>query len=109
MFNFLLDAGNYESRKVARYDSDGLMVSTARVSDGAQPFETAVRHPSYNEGKVVIVEAYDDHASAQAGHNRWVALMTSEALPDKLVDCCNSEIGSLAGAMGCETEFPRKD
>ncbi len=107
MFDFLGMRGNYDTRKVARFDEGELLVSTARVTDGSKPFETAVEHPDYNEGKMVIVEAYDDKDSAQSGHDRWVQTMTTTPLPQMLTDCCNSEIGEFARAMDCDREFPR--
>lgn len=90
MFNFLLDAGNYEERCVDRHEDDDLIVSTARVSDGQSPYETGIRHPQYNDGKWVIVECYDTVEDAQEKHNEWVEKMTAKELPDKLIDCSNA-------------------
>jgi hypothetical protein len=97
MFEFLNDLGNYETRRIGRHDAEWGFISTARVSDGRQPYETAVCHARYRDaGKMVIVEAYDTSADAEAGHARWVAAMTSETLPASLTDCLNGEIGQLA-------------
>jgi hypothetical protein len=109
MFNFFMDMGNYEDRKVARFDADWGMVSTARVSDGRQPYETAVCHKQYNDDKIVIVEAYDSVDEAKKGHERWVKTMTSKRLPKELVDCCNAEVGQFAEALGAPTTFKRKE
>ena len=97
--------GTYEARKVGRYD-DGphKMVSTARVTDGKQEFETAFMHPEYNDGEMVIVEAYDTKADALAGHERWVTTMKNGPLPDELVSCLNSGISDFCG----ETKYSRK-
>ena len=110
MFDFMLDIGNYDSRKVGRYDSDDLAVSTCSVSDGQKPFETAVRHLEYNDGKWVIVEMYDDEAHAQIGHDNWVKTMTSGNLPDYLRNCGNARIAQLIDAVGEEEWmiFPRQ-
>jgi len=111
MFNFFYDIGNYEQRKIARYDGDGLMIDTARCSDGKQPYETAVESPLYNNGKMIIVEAYDTPEQAQQGHDRWVAIMTTKP-PDKLVDCLNAEITAFGESLFGEdwqTEFPSDD
>ena len=108
MFNLGEMMGNYESRKVGRWDGKDSMVSTAAVTDGAHPFETAFEHPDYNAGKMVIVESYDDRESAQKGHDRWVKVMTEGPLPDKLVDCCNSDISQFAQGVGSKCNFPRK-
>lgn len=108
MFSFINDINNYDSRKVGRDDFDWGFISTARVSDGAKPYETAVEHPDYNDGSMVIVEAYDTIKEAEAGHKKWAKAMTAKKIPDFLVDCCNSGVGSLAKAFGSETKFKRK-
>ena len=108
MFDCLLDIGNYDDRVVGRFDDErsGLMVSTARVSDGRQPLETAVKHPEYNDDKMVIVEAYDDLESAIKGHDKWVVLMTAGPLPEQLTDCLYCEFA--AALLDPEDEiFPR--
>jgi hypothetical protein len=107
MFDFMRDTLNYDSRKVGRFDGgNGLFISTARVSDGRQPYETAVRHPDYNEGSLVIVEAYDSMEEAKQGHDRWTDAMTREPLPDVLQDCRNAAISSFLDVE--DVRFPRK-
>ena len=110
MFNFLQDVGNYESRCVGRFDNEDstIMVSTAAVSDGNQPYETAVRHPDYNDGHMVIVEAYDTRDDAKQAHDWWVEVITSEPLPEKLTDCGNAIISQMIEATGGKMKFPRK-
>lgn len=95
MFEFLADAFNYESRVVGRDDFPWGMVSTARVSDGAHPYETAVQHTGYNDGSMVIVEAYDGIEIAREGHRKWVGVMTADVLPQKLIDCSNAHVNQL--------------
>lgn len=100
MFGFLSDFGNYEQRKVANHKAEnGSEVDTARVSDGRQPFETAVSHPDYNNDEWVIVEAYDTKELAQLGHDRWVKTMTTEPLPEELRDCANSGVQQFCDAL----------
>src|SRR5512142_1523127 len=108
MFDFLF-MGSYESRKVGRWDSeDGeRMVSTAEVNDGSHPYETAFMHPEYNDGKMVIVEAYDTRQEAEVGHERWQKVMTDGPLPDELKDCCNAQVGQLYEAVGGDVIFKR--
>lgn len=91
--------GNYEARKVGRDEFDWGFVSTCLVTDGAHLYETAVKHTDYRDDDMVIVEAYDTRAEAEAGHTKWVAAMTTEPLPDKLVDCCNAEVAQLLDAF----------
>jgi hypothetical protein len=110
LFGFINDITNYQDRVIGRYDGDDekTMVSTARVSDGRHPYETAFRHPDYNEGKMVIVEAYDSKDDAAAGHSKWVKVMTDGPLPDVLIDCENSGISEVLGAIGGKLRFERK-
>lgn len=100
MFGFLQDAGNYEQRKVGCDDFEWGFISTAAVSDGAKPYETAVQHKQYGDGNMVIVEAYDTKAEATKGHAKWVATMTADVLPKVLKDCCNSDISQLGASLG---------
>ena len=95
MFDFFSMYDNYEDRKVGRYDADWGFVSTAYVNDAAKPFETAVQHRDYNNGKMVIVEPYDTKEEAELGHARWVETMTAEMLPERLVDRGLSGVGEL--------------
>jgi len=97
MFGFDDMADNYEDRRIARYynDDTGLMVSTARVTDGQHPIETAVAHSDYNDADIVIVAVYDDEAKAQHGHDEWVKKMTTEPLPAQLTDIQNAQIAQL--------------
>jgi hypothetical protein len=97
MFNFMDMAGNYEDRKVDKYEEGELFISTARVTDADKPYETAVKHPDYGmDGSLAIVETYDTIEEAQKGHDQWVAKMTGENLPDELADVGLSGIGQLA-------------
>jgi len=61
MFDFLNMYSTYESRKVARWEdpNSSTIVDTTSVTDGKQPYETAVCNNDYNDGKWVIVQAYD--------------------------------------------------
>ena len=110
IFGFMADFGNYESRKVARFDADWGFVSTAEISDSDAPFETAVCHSSYrDDGKMVIVENYYSREDAEAGHAKWVKKMTAKRLPKKLVEAGLSGIGQLCNALGGPEEYPRRD
>jgi len=100
MFGFASDMGNYEVRKIARFEEGNLFVDTCSVSDGRQNYETAVEHPEYNDGRMVVVEAYDTPEEAQEGHDRWVAKMTQTDLPDQLEDCMNAHISELMSVFG---------
>lgn len=103
MFDFLLHADDYEQRCIGRFDADWGFVSTARVYDADKPYETAVKHPDYNDGKIVIVEPYDTRGEAEKGHAKWVDTMTAEKLPDTLQD------KSLAGLAVMLDVFANED
>jgi hypothetical protein len=109
MFDFLSMAGNYESRKIGRLEAEWGLVSTAYVNDADKPYETAVRHRDYNDGKIVIVEAYDTREEAATGHERWVATMTSDRLPDRLIDRGESGLSQLVDAFGDDNEWRIKN
>ena len=102
LFGFLSMANNYDERMVARYKSDDgkLFISTAAVVDSDDPFETAVAHPRYNEGKLIIVETYSSRELAKAGHDKWLAKMTSTDLPKELIDVSTCGLADLSAAAG---------
>ena len=109
MFDFIGMMSNHEDRVVANYEEGELIVDTALVTDGEHIYETAIQHPEYNKGKWVVVEAYDDTASAQAGHEKWVKIMTADALPDELSECMNSGISQLGEAFGLYFKYKREE
>lgn len=93
-FDFIKMAGNYESRKVARFEKDDLLVDTAEVNDALQPYETAISHPEYDGGHWVPVEMYDTKEEAIIGHSTWVHKMTSGELPASLEHRSSAEVYS---------------
>jgi len=95
MFDFLNMFGNYEDRKVDRFEKDDIIVSTAFVTDTGFDYETAVSHPQYNSGKFIIVEQYETEEEAQIGHNKWVNLMTTDNLPEQLIDVSTATCASM--------------
>lgn len=105
MFEFLTMMGTYELRKVNHTEIGELVVDTCSVFDGAHPFETGIKHPEYNDGKWIIVQAYDAQAEALAGHAAWVAVMTTEPLPSQLTGCQNAEISQIFDSE--DMIFPR--
>jgi len=102
LFDFLLDADNYEERKVANYEDKktGLIVDTCAVFDSEQPFETGICHPLYNNGNWIIVELYDTGEKAQKGHDKWVKKMTADFLPKTLKDISSCEVAKIAISQG---------
>lgn len=85
----------YGLRCVGRYEENDIFISTARVRDAQLPFETAVAHPDYNDGKIIIVETYGTSELAKQGHEKWVKIMTSEQLPDSLTCVGTAEIAMI--------------
>ena len=102
IFGFMDAIGTYEERKVARWpDNDGWIVDTARATDlpDGYEYETAVQHPDYNDGDMVIVEEYATEDEAMAGHERWVAVMDGE-LPETLTDVSSSVFAQMLRSAG---------
>lgn len=95
MFDFIGMADTYEERAIDRHKKDGLLVDTCAITDSDQPYETAVAHPLYNDGKIVIVEMYDDIESAQTGHDKWVKTMTEGELPVELCDVSSCGVAGM--------------
>ena len=104
LFGFFSMAGDYKERAVARHeDADTLLtIDTARVTDSAHDYETAVSHSAYNDGDWVIVEVYDTEEQARMGHDKWVKVMTAPSLPDRLFDTSTAAIKGLAEAFGAD-------
>ena len=94
--------GNYEERKVDNYKDEkkGLCIDTCMVTDSKKDYETAIGHPQYNDGSLIIVELYDTKEEAQEGHNIWVKRMTGKKLPGQLKDVSTAEIAKLCDICG---------
>lgn len=107
MFDFLEMMDNYSSRKVGRYDNDdgSIMVSTVMITDSALPYETAVAHPRFNDGEMVIVETYESEDSAKLGHERWVNAITIGPLPQELVDVSTAGAADACDALSGGDEW----
>lgn len=99
----------YEEREVDRYEDGDLFIDTCAVPDAAQPYETAVEHPRYNNGEMVIVEMYDTKKEAQKGHDRWVAKMTRGELPTALIDVSSCGLANLVDAFAQDDAWRVKE
>lgn len=110
MFDFLKYKDNYDQKKIARDEWDFGYLSTVRVSDGRKPIETALSHPLYNDGNLIIVDCYDTEEEALVGHNAWKEKIVNNNIPDAIVDCCNSELSRVSSEMfeDYNTVFERK-
>lgn len=109
IFGFLSDAGNHSERLIDSFKGkDDLAVDTCAVSDSAQPYETGIKHQAYNNGDWVIVELYDTKKEAQAGHDKWVKVMTADLLPDRLVDVSSCGITELLDIFDENSNFRYK-
>lgn len=104
---------SYQERVVDRYEDDEneIMVSTAEVTDSELSFETAVVHPDYNDGKIVIVDSYGTKESAAEGHKKWVKIITTEPLPEHLTEKGLSVVSLMLDFVDDSPDwrvFPRK-
>ena len=109
MLDFTSMIGNYEQRKVANYSNDDLVIDTCMVTDSDEPYETAIAHLAYNGGKWIIVEMYSNKAKANEGHKKWIEVMTSEKLPDTLVDVSTAGVAELCDFCGDEWRGSKKE
>lgn len=110
MFTFLLDANNYESRKVARdeFNNATVIFSTCFVSDGLKPYETAMLNSEYHD-KFFVLENYATKEEALAGHTRWIEKYAANTLPETIEECVNSEQTVLMQELGMELpKYTRK-
>ena len=108
MFGFMGMMENYDDRKVDRYEAEGMIISTASVTDSDWIYETAVSHLSYNNGDWIIVEGYDDKDIAEKGHKKWVNKMTADELPETVEDISTADVVKLGLALGVETRDVHK-
>lgn len=99
LFDFFSMASNYEERKVACFEKDGLTVDTCLVTDSDKDYETRIEHPSYNDGAWVIVELYDTKEEAKKGHDKWVKIMNAEKLPPSLKDVSTATVAKLKNTV----------
>ena len=95
IFDFLNMVDNYEDRKVANYQKDGVHIDTVFVSDAKKPIETAIRHPKYNNGDWIVVDYANTKKEALLKHNKWVKKMTAKELPKEIKDVSTAEIAQL--------------
>ena len=87
IFDFLKDAGNYESRKVERTEVSGLIVDTCYTSD--EGYETAI----IDQNGAYPVERYDSKELAIIGHEAWCdkAKTITEITELGWLDLCDEE------------------
>jgi hypothetical protein len=97
---------NKDYKKIARYEDDTLIVDTGSVQDGVLPYETTVSHPEYNEGHMIVVEAYLTEPDALGGHAEWTDKMLHRK-PEYLEDVCNAHISRFAKDIGATTRWER--
>lgn len=107
MFDFLDMMENHEERKVGTYNKDGLFVDTCLVTDSSKPYETAVEHPAYNNGDMIIVELYDTVEEAEKGHKKWVDKMLNNP-PQQLVDVSTAWAANALREMGGLPAFEKQ-
>lgn len=100
MFEFFSMLGTYEDRKVARYEDGDIVLSTAWVNDSDRPYETALSHPDYHEGKFIVLQVYDLKEEAEDGHAKWEEIVRNGQLPETLEDVGEAEIAEFARACG---------
>ena len=89
---------SYENRKISRHDDDNGFVSTCRVDDSDDPFETAINHKKFGS-KTVVVETYTELELAKKGHKRWVDTYLNN-LPETIYDVGTSPFSKICNLFG---------
>lgn len=69
-------AFNYDERVVDNFRNDLFTIDTVLVTflakDRTLPYETAVLHKNFNDGKWIVLEGAETKEKAQETHNKWV-------------------------------------
>lgn len=76
---------SYKQRLVENTKINDAVIDTVLITDLDGPYETAIKHPKYNNGNWIVVKTYEDKTKAKEGHKRWVELF-NKGLPDELSD-----------------------
>lgn len=98
LFDFFDMADNYDNRKIARFEDKkkGIVISTCEVTDSDQLYETAVCHPEFRDGDLIVVEMYDTKEEAFKGHIKWMEIMKNP--PNELKDVSSAFVSRLLDA-----------
>ena len=89
MLNLISMMGNYEARKVDRFENDLFTVDTALVTDKEQSYETAIAHKDFNGGEWIVLGWRSTKEEAQKFHDEMVAYYTCHGeTVQKIEDVC---------------------
>ena len=86
-------------------------VSTCQMFDTDNPYETAIKHPHYNDGNIIIVEEYATREQAERGHQKWLAIMRAPMLPAMIEDVSTAGVAKFGKQIGARPKhmiFERK-
>ena len=72
MLNLFSMMGNYEDRKVDRFENDLFIVDTALVTDRGLSYETAIAHKDFNGGEWIVLGWRSTKEEAQKFHDEMV-------------------------------------
>lgn len=98
----------HKSENIGRYENGKLFVDTCKVWDSEEPYETAIKHPDYNNGQIIIVDTYLDKESAQIGHKEWIKTITSDNPPDELIDVSKCTLAKMINKLGDPMIYKRR-
>lgn len=85
-------SGNYNERKIGRYEENGITVSTVEVTDYPEsPYETAISHPKFDNNYLIIVARYTNRNQAETGHKNWVKEVENDNF-SQLIDVNTDEV-----------------
>lgn len=89
LFGILTMGGNYDLRVVKNTKRDTFTLDTAMVTDRALPYETAVKHKTFNDGVWIVLEWSKTKEDAEHTHDKWLAKL--DAGVDLLLDVYTGE------------------
>lgn len=97
MFDFLDMLGNYNDRKVARFDSDEFSIDTAYVTDREHPYETAIAHKKFHAGDWIILGWRDTKEEAQKYHDEMIQFFKDNPDIEYIVDVYDNVVYERKG------------
>lgn len=80
----------YKDRLIENTKINDAVIDTIEIIECRNIYETAIKHPNYNDNDWITVEFYKNKNKAIEGHFKWVKRI-SKKLPDMLIDIIINE------------------
>lgn len=98
-------------KQIAVYDQK-FLVSTIQPGDATQyPYETAIEHPAYGDGELIVVDGAETFDDAIRIHNKWIDKLDVSfgQLPEVVIEFANSPILQMMRIMDPSCRQFRKE